>query len=600
MAGPSPELQKGLTERHLTMITIGGVIGAGLFVGSGVVIADTGPAAFLSYALCGILIVLVMRMLGEMAVANPSTGSFSDYARAAMGGWAGFSTAWLYWYFWVVVVGIEAVAGADVIRYWFPDIPLGLMSLLLLAAMTATNLMSVTSFGVFEYWFASIKVFAIIAFLVLGSAYVLGIFGDESPGFTNLTAHGGFLPNGIVAIFAGIVVVIFSMVGAEIATIAAAESEDPAKAIVKATNSVILRIMVFFVGSVFLITCIVPWNSEGVAVSPFVTAFETIGIPGADHIMNAVVLTAVLSCLNSGLYTASRMLFVLAGRDEAPAGMGNVNLRGVPTMAILTSTVVGIVCVFAAYVSPDRVYDFLLNSTGATILFVYVLIGFSQLVLRRRADPDTLRVKMWAFPWLTIFTIAAMIVILVSMGLDADTRPQLVLSLFAWGVILVAYWFLPSRRRPPAEPEEARRILVVANQTLGAVELLTEVRRIHGTSAAQFFVCVPTNRPKDAVDATAQLALPFQFTAPSDRLDAVLEILAAEGILAEGAVGDYRPLVAIDNAVEGFQPDSIIIATHPHERSNWLREDIVSKVAAKHDVPVHHIVSHAPMIYQGA
>ncbi len=604
MNDSSPELHKGLTPRHLTMITIGGVIGAGLFVGSGVVIADTGPLAFLSYALCGVLIVMVMRMLGEMAVANPSTGSFSDYAREALGGWAGFSTAWLYWYFWVVVVGIEAVAGADVIRYWFPDVPLATMSLILLALMTATNLMSVTSFGVFEYWFASIKVFAIIAFLVLGSLYVLGIPGEEGPDFSNLYEHGGMLPNGIGAIFAGIVVVIFSMVGAEIATIAAAESEDPGKAIVKATNSVIFRILVFFVGSVFLIAVIVPWNSESLAVSPFVTAFEVIGIPGADHIMNAVVLTAVLSCLNSGLYTASRMLYVLAGRKEAPGGMNNVNRRGVPTMAILTSTVVGVVCVAAAYVSPERIYHFLLNSTGATILFVYLLICFSQIVLRKRADPDKLVVKMWGFPWLSIATIVGMVLILISMGLNEDTLPQLVLSLFAWGVILVAYWLLPSRRRPAAqvepEPAELLRVLIVANQTLGAAELLNEVRQVHGTSKAMFFVCVPAEPARGAgEEADAELASRYMRAGARARLEVTLEVLAAEGVLAEGAVGDYRPLVAVDEAVRRWAPDSIIIATHPHEHSNWLQQDIVSKVREHHSLPVHHVVTRAPTVFYG-
>src|SRR6188472_3033524 len=202
MGAPPAQLKKGLKQRHLTMIAMGGVIGAGLFVGSGVVIGNAGPGAFLSYAITGLLIIMVMRMLGEMAVANPSTGSFADYSRNAMGGWAGFSTAWLYWYFWVVVVGIEAVAGADVIQYWLPDIPLVPMALALLALMTATNLMSVTSFGVFEYWFASIKVFAIIGFLVLGSLFVLGIGFDKELDFSNLTAHGGFLPNGFVAVFA--------------------------------------------------------------------------------------------------------------------------------------------------------------------------------------------------------------------------------------------------------------------------------------------------------------------------------------------------------------------------------------------------------------
>src|SRR3954465_5031908 len=189
-------LYKGLKQRHLTMIAIGGVIGAGLFVGSGVVINETGPSAFLAYALTGVLIVLVMRMLGEMATANPSTGSFADYARKAMGGWAGFSVGWLYWYFWVIVVGFEAVAGAKVITYWLPGMPLWLLSLVLMVLMTATNLFSVKSFGEFEFWFAGIKVGAIVLFLVVGAAFALGLWPGKSADFSNLVADGGFFPPG--------------------------------------------------------------------------------------------------------------------------------------------------------------------------------------------------------------------------------------------------------------------------------------------------------------------------------------------------------------------------------------------------------------------
>src|SRR6476620_1999304 len=437
MAG-SPELHKGLSQRHLTMIAMGGVIGAGLFVGSGAVINDAGPAAFLSYALCGVLIVLVMRMLGEMAVANPSTGSFADYARRALGGWAGFAVGWLYWYFWVIVVGFEAVAGAKILQYWI-DAPLWLMSLILMVLMTATNLFSVRSFGEFEFWFAGIKVAAIVVFIVLGSLFVLGIWPNKSLDFSNLWAHGGFFPNGWGAVFPGIVVVIFSMVGAEIATIAAAESKDPARAIARATNSVIVRIAIFFVGSVFLLAVILPWNSTELGESPYVSAFKVMGLPYVDHLMNAVVLTAVLSCLNSGLYTASRMLFVLAARREAPVSLITVNKRGVPTAAILSSSVVGFLCVIAAAVSPDTVFSFLLNSSGAIILFVYLLIAISQLILRRRTPPEKLTVKMWLFPFLTIATIVAIVAVLALMFFKEDTRSQLLLSLLAWAVVLVLY-----------------------------------------------------------------------------------------------------------------------------------------------------------------
>ena len=451
MSAPA-QLQKGLKQRHLTMIAIGGVIGAGLFVGSGAVIKSTGPAAFLSYLLTGLLIILVMRMLGEMATANPSTGSFADYSRRALGGWAGFSVAWLYWYFWVIVVGFEAVAGASILTFWF-DAPLWLLSLGLMVLMTATNLVSVGSYGEFEYWFAGIKVVAIIAFLVLGTLFVVGLWPDRDLDVSLMTSQGGFLPLGVGAVFSSIVVVVFSMVGAEIATVAAAESNDPERAIAKATQSVILRVATFFVGSAVLLVLIVPWKENAPEVSPFVLAFGRMGIPYADHIMNAVVLTAVLSCLNSGLYTASRMIFVLAARKEAPAAMVSTTGRGVPVWAILFSTVVGFLSVVAAYISPDTVFLFLLNSSGAVILFVYLLIAVSQLVLRRRTPDDQLVVRMWLFPGLTIAAIVGIVAILVQMALTDDTRSQLLLSLLSWAVVIGLY-LVTRARGGSVSPEE--------------------------------------------------------------------------------------------------------------------------------------------------
>src|SRR3954451_24370799 len=515
LAAEPTELKRGLKQRHLTMIAIGGVIGAGLFVGSGVVINQTGPAAFLSYAVTGVLIILVMRMHGEMATANPSTGSFADYARKALGGWAGFSVAWLYWYFWVIVVGFEAVAGAKILTFWF-DAPLWMLSLVLMVLMTATNLVSVGSYGEFEYWFAGIKVFAIIVFLVLGAAYVFGLWPDRGMDFSNLTQHGGFLPHGVGAIFSSIVVVVFSMVGAEIATVAAAESHDPEKAIAKATQSVILRVATFYVGWGFLVVCSLPWNSTDLGKSPYVAAFKEMGIPGADHIMNAVVLTAVLSCLNSGLYTASRMLFVLAARREAPLALMSVNRRGVPMAAILTSTVVGFLCVIAAAVSPDTVFLFLLNSSGAVILFVYLLIAVSQVRLRRRTAPERLTVKMWAFPVLSFIVIAAILAVLVQMAFDHDARTQLALSLGSWAVVVVLYFATKRLHRAPnvvapvpAEAEReapAERVLVLANETVNGDELLDELRAIDRARKAQYFVCVPAN-PIDTGQAMHQGAV---------------------------------------------------------------------------------------------
>jgi GABA permease len=601
MGAPPTELKKGLKQRHLTMIAMGGVIGAGLFVGSGVVIGSAGPGAFLSYAITGVLIIMVMRMLGEMAVANPSTGSFADYSRNALGGWAGFSAAWLYWYFWVIVVGFEAVAGAEVIRYWLPGIPLWVLSLILMILMTATNLFSVQSFGEFEFWFAGIKVAAIVVFLVLGTLFVLGLWPNKDLDFSNLTAHGGFMPLGPSAIFAAIVVVIFSMVGAEIATIAAAESPDPGRAIARATNSVIMRIAIFFVGSIFLLAVILPWNSEELEASPYVSAFRTMGIPYADHIMNAVVLTAVLSCLNSGLYTASRMLFVLSARREAPIGLMKVSPSGVPRAAILFSSVIGFLCVIAAAVSPDTVFLFLLNSSGAVILFVYLLISISQIILRRRTTPDKLVVKMWLFPALSIIVVVAIVAVLMQMGFNPGTRLQLILSLLSWALLLIIFFATrtlrnrePAVAAPTAAPTgNAQRVLVLANETVEGEELFDELRRIDSAGKAEYFICVPAN-PIDTGQAMHEGAVYLwdaTARAAQERLDRSLAQLGEHNLQARGELGEYRPLRALATAVQEFGPDQLVICTHPQDRSAWLRYDVVDRARETYpNLPVTHVV----------
>jgi GABA permease len=431
-------LQTGLKRRHVTMIALGGVIGAGLFVGSGAVINQTGPAAVLSYLIAGVLVVLVMRMLGEMAVAHPTTGSFADYARLSLGDWAGFTTGWLYWWFWVIVLAVEAVAGAEIIQRWV-DIPIWASSLVLMMLLTLTNLWSVRSYGEFEFWFASIKVAAIIAFIVLALAFALGVTGSDV-GFSHLTSEG-FAPAGPGKILTGVVIVIFAFVGAEIATIAAAESEEPERAVTKATNSVIGRVLVFYVLSIFLIVSILPWDSTKLGESPFVAALDEIGIPGAADVMNAIVLTAVLSCLNSGIYVASRMMFALAKRGDAPEWTTHINSRGVPARAILLATVVGYVSVIFAALWPETIFLWLVNSSGAVALFVYLLIAVSQLRMRarlEREDPEKLKVRMWGYPFLTWLVIAAIVVVIGSMAFVDDVRDQLWWSLGSLAVVLIA------------------------------------------------------------------------------------------------------------------------------------------------------------------
>jgi len=440
----SEQLQKGLRQRHMTMISLGGVIGAGLFVGSGAVMNQTGPAAILSYLAAGLLVVLIMRMLGEMAVANPQVGSFMEYCRQALGPWAGFSVGWLYWYFWAIVLAVEAVAGAEIIRNWIPGVPMWLMSLILMIALTATNLWSVRSFGEFEFWFASIKVAAILLFILIGAGWLLGLGAGDSPGLSNLTAHGGFFPEGGITVLSGIVVVIFAFVGAEIVTIAAAESAEPERAVAKATNAVIYRVLVFYVVAVFIVVAIVPWNDTELGNSPFIAALERIGIPGSADIMNAIVVTAVLSCLNSGIYTGSRMLFALARRGDAPKGLLEVNRRGVPVKAILLTVSIGFLSVILAAIWPESVFLWLVNSSGAVALFCYVLIAFAELRMRRRLEaeaPDRLTLRMWGFPWLTYASIVAMVAVILAMALVDDVRAQLWWSLGSLAVVLAAAWW---------------------------------------------------------------------------------------------------------------------------------------------------------------
>ena len=459
------DLKSGLKQRHMTMIALGGVIGAGLFVGSGVVIQQTGPAAILSFLITGGLVVLVMRMLGEMACAMPAVGSFYEYARLAFGNWrgpgkmAGFLTGWMYWYFWVIVVALEAVAGAKLIQFWLPDTPAWIISLALLVVLTLTNLISVGSYGEFEFWFSSIKVGAIIVFLFLGGLYVLGLWPASmhtTSVLPTLLGHGGFMPLGIGPVMSGAVAATGFYFGAEIVTIAAAEAKEPAKAVAKATNSVITRVLVFYVGSVALVVALVPWNSHQMA-TPYVSALEVMGLPAAANVMNAIVLTAVLSALNSGLYAASRMLFALTRHGDAPAALAKVNKRGVPVRAILLGTVFGYVSVVMSYVSPDTVFAFLVNSYGTVALFVYVLIAFSQLRLRKRLDPvaaSKLRVKMWAYPYLTWVAIIGMVGILVAMAFIPDQRKPLWLGVASLAVLIVAYGLTRRSRREPLDDSE--------------------------------------------------------------------------------------------------------------------------------------------------
>lgn len=448
-------LSQALRRRHMSMIAIGGAIGAGLFVGSGTVIHSAGPAAVLSYAIAGLLVLFTLRMLGEMVVARPSPGAFADYARDAHGRWAGFMLGWVYWYQYVIIVAAEATAGAAILHGWVPAVPGWALSLGLLIVMTIANLVSVRSFGEFEFWFASIKVAAIVVFMIVCALFALGLWPDQGLDFTNLYNHGGFTPNGITAIFSSVVVVTFSFGGTEIVAIAAGESAEPERAVARATTGVVWRVGLFYVASILLVVIVLPWSGAKILASPYVGALDEIGLPAAGTVMNIVILVAVLSVLNSALYVSSRMLRVLTVHGDAPKGLVKLNRRRVPARAILLGTVLGYLSVIAFYLSPDKVFTFLLNSAGTTAVFMWLFIATSQLRMRarlRREAPERLTFLMWGYPYLTILTIAAFVAVLVSMAFISSVRSQLFTSLLALAVIAVAY-LLRARfgPRPPAD-----------------------------------------------------------------------------------------------------------------------------------------------------
>ncbi|MFW3459615.1 amino acid permease [Streptomyces microflavus] len=429
------------------MLGLGGVIGAGLFVGSGAGIAVAGPAIVVSYLIAGTLAMLVMRMLGEMSAAMPASGSFSVHAERALGRWAGFSVGWLYWFLLVVVLAVEATAAAQIAHGWVPAVEPWAWVLLFMVVFTAANLTAVKNFGEFEFWFASLKVGAIVVFLGLGVLAVLGRLPDTDPvGMTNLTGQGGFLPNGWSGVVSGVLTVVFAFGGLEVVTIAAAETDDPARAVGRAVRSAVVRILFFYVGSMLVIVTVLPWTAQQAGLSPYVKVLDSIGVPSAAQIMNIVVFVALLSALNANLYGSSRMVFSLAERGEAPRGLLKVSggsqgkAGGVPRRAVLASVAFGFVSVLLNLLWPDTVFLYMLNSVGAVLLFVWALIAASQLRLRARLEqeaPGALALRMWWFPYLTWLTLAGLFGVLVLMLTDDAARPQVLWSAGATALVLL-------------------------------------------------------------------------------------------------------------------------------------------------------------------
>jgi L-asparagine transporter-like permease len=446
------ELSRSLKGRHLTMISIGGIIGAGLFVSSSTAIIAGGPASFISYAITGFLILLVMRMLGEMTTALPKVRSFTEFARAGLGEAAGFVVGWLYWYFWVLVVPVEAIAGAKILKLWIPLPPLAI-GMGLMTVMTCVNLMSARSYAEFEFWFSSIKVAAILVFIAIAASYAFGWTAPHGSTFGNLVDYGGFTPHGWIAVFAAVPTVFFAMMGAEITTIAAGESIQPGRAIARMSTQVIGRILVFYVISLFLIVAVTPWNTVRSGESPFTLALNTMHIPWAGAIMTVIILTAVLSCMNSAFYVSSRVLFVLAERGDAPQSLVKLNARRVPVGSVLMGALAGFLGIIAATEAPQVVFDFLVSSSGAVIVFIYIAIAMSQIVLRNRRERNgepKPAVTMWLFPWLSYAAIAGMSAVLIAMAFTPGLQQDFKFSCITLVVAVVAYFITKRIRRPAA------------------------------------------------------------------------------------------------------------------------------------------------------
>jgi L-asparagine transporter-like permease len=444
------QLSRSLQPRHVTMISIGGIIGAGLFVGSSASIAATGPAIVLSYLITGLLVLLVMRMLGEMAVANPQIRSFTEFAREGLGPWAGFVAGWLYWYFWMIVVPVEAIAGANILHGWL-GLPAWLLGIMLMGVMTGVNLMSARSYGEFEFWFASVKVAAILVFIALAAAFACGFTSGTGPTFGNLSNYGGFVPRGWIAVLAGAVTVYFSLTGAEITMVAAAESKEPARAVAQLSSTVIVRILTFYVGSMLLILAVVPWVRIHPGESPFTLALTVMQFKWASVAMSAIILTAVLSCLNSAFYVCSRVLFVLAEHGDAPQWLVQLNDRRVPTRSVWMGSLAGVLGILAAITSSQTVFAFLVNASGALMVFIYMMVALAHIRLRRAreargAAPPAL--TMWFFPWASYAAVAGMAAILIAMAFTpGELAQELRVSVLALAVAVGAYLLVRARRR---------------------------------------------------------------------------------------------------------------------------------------------------------
>jgi L-asparagine transporter-like permease len=413
-------LHRGLTKAQIVMIGLGGAIGTGLFMGSGIAIGYAGPAVILSYALAGFVAMVMVFSLSEMAVVHPTAGSFGTYAETYLNPWEGFVVRYTYWISQVIAIGGEAVAAGLYMAFWFPDVPVWMWSIGFCVVLLYFNSRSVNNFGTVEFWFALIKVTAIVLFIILGAATIFGI-GKDGTGFHNLTQlPGGFVPNGLGGVWMAVIVGIFSFNGIEVIAVTSGEAQNPRVAIPAALRTMVFRLFSFYILALTIIVTTVPWTTTGVKVvaqSPFVSVFQHSGIAHAAGIMNFVVISAALSSMNTNVYLCSRMLFSLSRGSYAPQFLGKLSKNGSPVAAILTSGACILVAAGISKLTPYA-YNYLLGVALFAAILVWMMILVSHLSFRRHHDPQSLPVRMPLFPWMQYAGLLLLAAILITMGLD--------------------------------------------------------------------------------------------------------------------------------------------------------------------------------------
>lgn len=439
------QLTRGLKTRHIELIALGGTIGVGLFMGSASTIKWAGPSVLLAYLLAGIIMFFVMRMMGEMLIMEPVTGSFATFAHKYIHPLAGFLTAWSYWFLWVTVGMAEVTAIGIYVGYWFPDIPQWLPALAGVGIIAAANLAAVKFYGEFEFWFAIIKVVAISVLLIVGTGMIFfGLGNGGHPiGLSNLYSHGGFFAGGLKGFLFALCIVTAAYQGVELIGITAGEAENPKQTLKKAIKNIIWRILIFYAGAIFVIVTIYPWDQVGEIGSPFVMTFAKVGIVAAAGIINFVVLTAAMSGCNSGIYSAGRMLYTLAKNGQAPKFFGKVSKSGVPRNSIITTIALLLVGVLFNYLMPDsKLFLYIYSASILPGMVPWFALAISQFKFRAKWKDElsTHPFKSMFFPVSNYITIVFLLLVLIGMWFNPDTRTSLIVGAAFILLVFIGYY----------------------------------------------------------------------------------------------------------------------------------------------------------------